>query len=93
MNPNETNSATWEGPAVALAHGRIRVSDNKRFLQHADGTPFFWLGDTGWEIFHRLTREEAGHYLETRRAQGFNTIQMMALAEHDVLTTPKSGHG
>ena len=25
-------------------HGRLRVSDNQRFLQHEDGTPFFWLG-------------------------------------------------
>lgn len=31
-----------------------------------DGRPFFYLADTAWELFHRLTREERvgifGHY-------------------------------
>ena len=26
-----------------------------------DGEPFFYLGDTAWEIFHRLNREEMAH--------------------------------
>jgi len=29
-------------------HGRLEVSSNQRFLQHTDGTPFFWLGETAW---------------------------------------------
>ena len=37
---------------------QLRVSENKRFLVTADGRPFFWLGDTAWELFHRLTRED-----------------------------------
>ncbi len=78
----------WPGPGVDLAHGPLRVSDNGRFLQHADGTPFFWMGDTGWEIFHRLTRGEAEFYLETRRSQGFNLIQAVALAEFEGLRVP-----
>ena len=44
----------------------LRVSDNKRFLVTADGRPFFWLGDTAWELFHRLTREDAVRYLDNR---------------------------
>ena len=36
----------------------IVVSENQRFLMTRSGEPFFWLGDTAWEIFHRLTREE-----------------------------------
>ena len=78
----------WAGPPVDFNHGPLRVSDNGRFLQHADGAPFFWLGDTAWELFHRLTREEAGLYLEKRRAQGFTVIQAVALAEFDGLRTP-----
>ncbi len=46
-------------------------------MQTADGTPFFWLGDTGWRLFQRLTREEAVEYLEDRRNKGFNVIQVM----------------
>lgn len=31
-------------------------------------------GDTGWQIYNRLTTQEAREYLLMRRAQGFNTI-------------------
>ena len=62
---------------------RLRVSDNKRFLVYEDGTPFFYLGDTAWELFHRLNREQADHYLETRARQRFTVIQAVVLAEHE----------
>jgi hypothetical protein len=29
-------------------HGPIRVAASHRHFEHADGTPFFWLGDTWW---------------------------------------------
>src|SRR6476469_7276190 len=69
---------------------QLRVSANKRFLVTADGTPFFWLGDTAWELFHRLTREEAVLYLKNRAAKGFTVIQAVALAELDGLHTPNA---
>lgn len=53
-----------------------------------DGKPFFMLADTGWELFHRLTREEAIHYLNTRQKQEFNVIMAVALAELDGLRVP-----
>ena len=59
--------------------GPIVVSANHRFLQHKDGTPFFWLGDTAWELFQKLDREEAERYLENRRLKGFTVIQAVAL--------------
>ncbi|MBN1419327.1 MAG: glycoside hydrolase family 140 protein [Planctomycetes bacterium] len=74
-----------EGPSVDLRHGDLKVSENRRFLVHADGTPFFWLGDTAWEFFHRLNREEAERYLENRRRKGFTVIQAVALGELDGL--------
>ncbi|CAN5773909.1 glycoside hydrolase family 140 protein [soil metagenome] len=69
---------------------RLRVSDNQRFLVTITGEPFFWLGDTAWEIFHRLTREEAEFYFATRQRQRFNVIQAVALAEFDGLHTPNA---
>ena len=27
---------------------QLTVADNHRWLQHTDGRPFLWLGDTGW---------------------------------------------
>jgi len=81
------------GPSVDFSHGRLKVSDNKRYIVHEDGTPFFYLGDTAWELFHRLNREEADKYLENRRQKGFTVIQAVALAELDGLNTPNPyGH-
>lgn len=69
-------------------HGRLKVTADGHYLQFADGTPFFWLGDTGWELFHRLTIEEITTYLDNRAAKGFNVIQAVALAEFDGLKKP-----
>ncbi|MDH7571107.1 MAG: DUF4038 domain-containing protein, partial [Armatimonadota bacterium] len=76
------------GPAWHLSHGPLRVTPDGRYLQHADGTPFLWLGDTAWELFHRLNREESERYLENRRAKGFTVVQAVCLAELDGLGTP-----
>jgi hypothetical protein len=66
----------------------LKISDNHRFLVHDDGSPFFYLGDTAWELFHRLTLSEAERYLQDRAAKGFTVIQAVALAEIDGLHTP-----
>ena len=80
----------WKGPSVDLKHGKLKVSENKHFLVFEDGTPFFYLGDTGWELLHRLNKEETEKYLENRRAKGFTVIQAVALAELDGLNTPNA---
>ncbi len=69
-------------------HGRLKISPGGHYLQYEDGTPFFWLGDTGWELFHRLTLEEIGHYLKNRADKGFTVIQAVALAEFEGLKQP-----
>jgi hypothetical protein len=71
-----------------FASAQIKVSDNQRFLIDKDGKPFFWLGDTCWEMFHRLTREEIDEFLEIRKQQGFNVIQAVALAEVNGIREP-----
>jgi hypothetical protein len=68
----------------------LRISENQRYLQYEDGRPFFWLGDTAWELFHRLDRQEAGRYLENRADKGFTVIQAVVLAELDGLNTPNA---
>ena len=60
-------------------NGRLVVSENGRFLQHENGKPFFWLGDTGWLLFAKLNRQEVQTYLENRRQKGFNVIQAVLL--------------
>lgn len=72
---------------------RLKISPNHRFLIQQDGSPFFYLGDTAWELFHRLNREEAERYLENRARKGFTVIQAVALAELDGLNAPNAyGH-
>lgn len=72
----------------SLQAQRLKVADNQRFLVTEDNQPFFWLGDTAWELFHRCNREEADLYLEKRAKQGFNIIHAVALAEIDGLNVP-----
>ena len=69
---------------------RLKVSENRRFLVTEEGKPFFYLGDTAWELFHRLSREETVRYLDDRAAKGFTVIQAVVLAELDGLHTPNA---
>lgn len=63
-------------------HGPLQVSkENIHYLSHCDGTHFFWLADTGWEMLHRLNREEIETYLENRKTKGFNVIQTVIISE------------
>ena len=60
---------------------QLRVSEDGRRLEHGNGTPFFWLGDTTWQIIRKSTLEESPsqpsvrRYFETRSALGFNVLQ------------------
>jgi hypothetical protein len=69
---------------------RLNISANRRFIVWEDGSPFFWLADTAWELFHRSTIEEAEFYLENRRKLGFTVVQAVALAEFDGLNVPNA---
>ena len=60
------------GDALAGPLPALRLSDNQRFLVTADGQPFFWLGDTAWELFHRLNREDAVSHLDHSARQSFS---------------------
>jgi len=66
----------------------LSVSQNGHYLVDNNGKPFFYLGDTAWELFHRLNREEADKYLENRAEKGFTVIQAVVLAERDGLKDP-----
>ena len=68
----------------------LKVSSNGRYLEYSNGEPFLYLGDTAWELFHRLNREEAARYLENRAGKGFTVIQAVILAELDGLRIPNA---
>ena len=71
-------------------HGLLAVSENGRYLQRSDGAAFFYMGDTAWELFHRLNREEAELYLRDRSRKGFSVIQAVVLAEAGGLDVPNA---
>jgi hypothetical protein len=79
-------SALLAQPSVDFRFGGLRVAENGRYLVFQNGKPFFYLGDTAWEMLHRLNREETEQYLENRRAKGFNVIQTVILAEYEGLS-------
>lgn len=59
-------------PAKPWDHGPLEALG--QWLRHTDGTPFFWLGDTGWLLPERLDRDEAKHYLTRAAAAGYNVV-------------------
>lgn len=73
------SNLTCYGVEKPWQHGRLKVSDNHLYLQHEDGTPFFWLGDTGWLLPQRLDRDEAERYLTQTAKEGFNVVQIQVL--------------
>jgi hypothetical protein len=70
----------YTGKNPLYVHGPLRVAESKRYLEHADGTPFFWLGDTWWMgLCHRLHwPDEVKTLASDRKAKGFNVIQLVA---------------
>ncbi len=70
----------YRGSNPLLLHGPLRVSGDARHLEHADGTPFFWLGDTWWMgLCKRLGWPDDFQLLAADRASlGFTVIQIIA---------------
>lgn len=73
------SSVTVSFAELPWDNGKLRISDNHRFLQHENGKPFFWQGETAWLLFQRLNREQAKEYIENRKTKGFNVIQAIFL--------------
>jgi uncharacterized protein DUF4038/uncharacterized protein DUF5060/collagenase-like protein with putative collagen-binding domain len=79
----QTGSITVEpytGDNPLLQHGRLRVAADQHHFEHADGTPFFWLGDTWWMgLTKRCDWPEGFQRLATDRVEkGFNVVQIIA---------------
>jgi len=74
-----------------LRHGFLRASENHHALNHADGTPFFAIGDTWYSLGanrfkwydddkERPIGPDAGFkdYVRYRKAQGYDWVNMIA---------------
>lgn len=76
----EVAFVAYEGDNPLYKHGPVRVSEDRRHFAHADGTPFFWLGDTWWMGLTKRLRwlDEFGALTRDRRAKGFSVILLTA---------------
>ncbi len=72
--------SAYEGSNPLRKHGPMRVAADQRHFEHADGTPFFWLGDTWWMgLCSRMRWPEDFEQLAADRVKkGFTVIQIIA---------------
>lgn len=70
----------YRGTNPLYCHGPIRVAADRRHFAHADGTPFFWLGDTWWMgLCQRLHwPDEFRQLADDRHTKGFTVVQIVA---------------
>lgn len=72
----------WSRSEIAANSNRrgfVRVHESGRHFVFADGTPFYWLGDTLWGGFHRDCAADTDFplYLRDRQEKGFTVIQIL----------------
>jgi hypothetical protein len=73
-------ASPYEGANPLLRHGPLRMAENRRHLEHRDGTPFLWLGDTWWMgLCRRLPWPDGFRELAADRvSKGFSVVQIVA---------------
>jgi len=79
-NRSETTRDVIVSDVVVNLGDHWKLVVDGRMLKHADGTGFFWMGDTAWEMLLKLTKDEIKMYLDDRKAKGFNVIQVQAIS-------------
>ena len=74
------NVEAYSGQNPHFKHGVLKIADDRRHFAHADGTPFFWLGDTWWMgLCKRLSWPDGFETLTTDRLRkGFTIVQIVA---------------
>jgi len=69
----------YKGGNRLLQRGHLKISDNKRYFEHSDGTPFLWLGDTWWKcLSYRLPWQDFQTLVDDRSKKGFSAVQIVA---------------
>jgi hypothetical protein len=70
----------YSGRNPHYQHGVLKVAPDGLHFQHADGTPFFWLGDTWWMgLCKRLSWPDDFEALAADRVRkGFSLVQIVA---------------
>ncbi len=77
----------YDGKLEIYQHGFLKRSENNRYFEYADGTPFFYLGDTHWIYIHERFSSsnkpgipsEFKYIVDKRVQQGFTVYQTEAI--------------
>ncbi len=81
------NVTKYSGDLDIYKHGFVKTDSNARYFTYADGTPFFYLGDTHWTMFYEefdsagskagsiQTDSHFKYIVDKRVEQGFTVYQ------------------
>ena len=70
----------------------LRVSANGRYFVDEMGKPFFWLGDTQWQLSRDVPMADVCEILTRRKKQGFSAFQVMMTGVGEGLLPSLEGH-
>ena len=70
----QVKCAAYSGDLDIYKHGFVTTRYGEKYLTYEDGTPFYYLGDTHWELSQE-TWEMVETICEKRTAQGFTVYQ------------------
>jgi hypothetical protein len=82
----------YRGENPLYRKGYLRVEPGRRYLSHADGSPFLWIGDTAWAAPMSASFADWQTYVADRRDKQFTVLQIFCASEwagkQDVLGNP-----
>ncbi len=67
----------YDGLNPLYRHGELRFSENRRYFEHEDGTPYFFLADTVWCGAALAEYDHWRVFLEDRVKKEFTAIQFV----------------
>lgn len=73
----------FTSPTSPTDLGPLRVSSNGRYFVDRKDQPFFWLGDTQWQLLRDFSLEDAEAILKDRASKGFTVLQVMVTGVGD----------
>jgi hypothetical protein len=85
-------AAPSQGKTELTRRGFVTVTAGEHVYRYADGTPFFWLGDTNWQAFTHVATTACNypgcgcgnqfrHIVDNRVAKGFTVYQTYFVPE------------
>jgi len=84
--------SSYQGSNTLYQKGYLKISPDKRYLTYNDNTPFLWLGDTPWSALIGASQSEWESYVQKRKSQHFNVLQIHSRDGWISRTTDRDGN-